>query len=294
MIAKRYLGFLPRTEKRRSILFEKWVVLFELEQAVSHFCVRASRSLVRTIYKECSDSDRIIFAKFVLSLPIRPYIQKFSQENMALIHDQMKAVKGGDLTAIRLFARLGADMNVTTLGTSDKPFATYSYLQYAVLRGSLDLIDLLLECGAYINLMNDIDAYEGRYKPQTALFFAVSKKKRAVVARLLQSGADPNVLCLREGIPALALSVHNRTDAITELLLRHHADPNCFSNKGLSPLHLAIEEEKSKDVIRLLSAGGDPTLQSTSGQSALDTAVRVGNQKILHALHEYSGNNERS
>lgn len=88
-------------------------------------------------------------------------------------------------------------------------------------------------------------------------------------------------LCLKEGFDVntrfeteetlLHIAVFNDPLAnVVRLILKHHPTPNARAMDGWTPLHIAVEYHRASAVKLLIEAGHDPTVENSTGQSALD------------------------
>ncbi|KAK9408857.1 ankyrin repeat and LEM domain-containing protein 1 [Crotalus adamanteus] len=123
---------------------------------------------------------------------------------------------------------------------------------------------------------------------------AVQQRDEAMVAALLQEGANPN-LVLPEGVAAMHLAAGlEQEDGIRQhllrLLLQHGGDPNVRSAEGLTPLHVAASWGRSTCLRLLLAEGGDPHLEDQNGSTAIDLAVEQGYERCVSILQDEKWN----
>jgi len=106
----------------------------------------------------------------------------------------------------------------------------------------------------------------------TALHCAIAPGNPAIVARLLDFGAQPNVAD-RDGRTPLWLAAHKEDPGIAALLLDHKADPNCrVGEKRLTPLMAAAKNGRIEVVNLLLDRGADPMIVAEDGRTAAQFA----------------------
>jgi ankyrin repeat protein len=106
----------------------------------------------------------------------------------------------------------------------------------------------------------------------TALHCAIAPGNPAIVARLLDFGAQPNVAD-HDGRTPLWLAAHKEDARIAALLLDYKADPNCrVGKKRLTPLMSAAKNGRIEMVNLLLDRGADPRLVSEDGKTAAQFA----------------------
>jgi ankyrin repeat protein len=159
----------------------------------------------------------------------------------------LRAVKDGktsDVTEI-------LEQNPSLIATKDERGA--SLLHWAVDRGDLDLIDLLLRYG--------VDANSQNIEGITALHWAVHYGGPVVIRALLQQGADPRVATDQRQTPLhwavlrdpLIILVDDDRAEIIKLLLSYHADANARAQDGSTPLDLALSQYTQSPQIVSLS-----------------------------------------
>ncbi|KAJ4022742.1 hypothetical protein NW766_001789 [Fusarium irregulare] len=180
------------------------------------------------------------------------------------------ATDDGFKSCIRLLLDNGANPNIS--GPSGPP------LYWAVARGRIDILDMLLEAGAN-------PRSERLQEP--LLFTAINNTSKVanldILERLLKLGLDVNckdqdgatplaILALSYGDKAIdgrsTRDYHQQKDSALKLLLDRGADPNLAST-----LHNAINQEQHRAVEMLLEAGADPNAISTIQGSALRCAA---------------------
>lgn len=118
---------------------------------------------------------------------------------------------------------------------------------------------------------------------------AVYKHDDYEVARLLQSGVNPNILT-RWGMPLLNHAVYYGYTLIVDLLLSKGADAN--GNEKAIPLHTAVIANQPEIVHLLLKAQADVNKQNKQGQTALMVAVEYNHPEIIKLLLQAGANRE--
>jgi hypothetical protein len=102
----------------------------------------------------------------------------------------------------------------------------------------------------------------------TALHCAIAPGNPAIVARLLDFGAQPNAAD-HDGRTPLWLAAHKEDGRIAALLLDYKADPNCRVGKNrLTPLMVAAKNGRIEVANLLLDRGANPRLVSGDGRTA--------------------------
>lgn len=118
---------------------------------------------------------------------------------------------------------------------------------------------------------------------------AVEKHDDYEVARLLQSGVNPNII-MRWGTPLLNHAVYYGYTRIADLLLSKGADAN--GNEKAIPLHTAVIANHPEIVKLLLKAHADVNKQNKQGQTALMLAVEYNHPEIIKVLLQAGANRE--
>jgi len=112
----------------------------------------------------------------------------------------------------------------------------------------------------------------------TALHFAAFFAQPECARRLLATGADPSVHATGfGGVAPLHSAVASRSHAIVAMLLDAGADPNARQERGYRPLHGTAFHGLTETADLLIAHGADPTLKDDSGADAADLAEKAGN-----------------
>jgi len=130
--------------------------------------------------------------------------------------------------------------------------------------GDLEQVQRLVVEGADVNAKTT--------RNETPLMIASLAGQGEIVNYLLQRGADIGARN-SSGLSSLhAAAYAGRTD-IVSLLVAKGAEVNDAANRfGVTPLHLAAEENQIKTVQELLRHGADTTIVESNGYSALSRA----------------------
>ncbi|XP_045131002.1 ankyrin repeat domain-containing protein 50-like isoform X1 [Portunus trituberculatus] len=167
------------------------------------------------------------------------------------------------LEAVLLLISFGADVNARTEARHDYR----SVLHYAVLSGSVPIVNLLLKQGARVN-------FEASYNKPTPLDLAILKGDLEMVRLILDNGANLDASSPIIGSPlhmACSEGIPNRLEII-KLLLERGANPNIVivgeDNSPIKPAlgeYLASNEEPEVEVVNLfLKHGAEVVMQSQS------------------------------
>lgn len=146
--------------------------------------------------------------------------------------------------------------------------------------GRLPLVELLLEKGADPNAGSQ-EAEEGGVR---ALHHAAAHDDAAVVARLLEAGADAEA-ATATGTPLHWAAGEGARAAMAVLLEKGGADANATNAQGLAPIILAAAHGCGGCVALLAGAGADVGfILSGGGLTALHMLAEYGNEEGVQAL----------
>ncbi|XP_032521667.2 transient receptor potential channel pyrexia isoform X2 [Danaus plexippus] len=167
----------------------------------------------------------------------------------------------GSASCMKLLLDAGADVRAA-LGPGRA-----TALHLAAVDGHAECASLLLEHGARIDCPNS--------RGQTSLHLAALAQSVEVVELLVAKRADVRARDIDGRTPLHGAIVRGaRACDVARLLLSVGADPNAPDNFGYTPLHIAALNEFSACVLLLLDYGGDVTLRTNGGVSALSFIVR--------------------
>jgi uncharacterized glyoxalase superfamily protein PhnB len=184
--------------------------------------------------------------------------------NRPLLH---LAAESGHLTCVELLLRLGVDVN--RRDTSDRATA----LHWAAQEGHLDVVKCLIDAGGDIN--GEGDEHELGVIGWATCFQRV---RRDVAELLLARGARPTVFA------AVAL---DRPDLVRQLAA---ADPGIVAQRmsrferGRTPLHLAVQNNRRAIVDLLLELGADPANKDDIGNAPIKYVKASTDARIAEAL----------
>uniref|UniRef100_A0A8C1S8N9 CASK interacting protein 2 n=1 Tax=Cyprinus carpio TaxID=7962 RepID=A0A8C1S8N9_CYPCA len=203
--------------------------------------------------------------------------------------DLLQAVKNGDLaTTQKLLAKVKASKS-KLLGSTKRLNINYqdpdgfSVLHHAALTGTTELLSLLLEAQAVVDIKDS--------NGMRPLHYAAWQGKADSVLMLLRSGAAVNNASHDGQIP-LHLAAQYGHYEVSEMLLQHQSNP-CILNKAKkTPLDLACEFGRVKVAQLLLSSNmvaslleGDRKDGSDSNcNTPLHLAARNGHKDVIRLL----------
>ncbi|XP_067333595.1 caskin-1 isoform X6 [Channa argus] len=159
----------------------------------------------------------------------------------------------------------------------------FSPLHHAALNGNVELISLLLESQAAVDIRDQ--------KGMRPLHYAAWQGKAEPMKMLLKSGSSVNGQSDEGEIPLHLSAQHGHYD-VSEMLLQHQSNPCIVDNAGKTPLDLACEFGRVGVVQLLLSSNmcaallepkkGDTT--DPNGTSPLHLAAKNGHIDIIRLL----------
>uniref|UniRef100_A0A8C2DFG0 Caskin-2 n=1 Tax=Cyprinus carpio TaxID=7962 RepID=A0A8C2DFG0_CYPCA len=194
--------------------------------------------------------------------------------------DLLQAVKNGDLTTTqKLLAKVKASKSIFCFF----PPLRFSALHHAALTGTTELLSLLLEAQAVVDIKDS--------NGMRPLHYAAWQGKADSVLMLLRSGAAVNNASHDGQIP-LHLAAQYGHYEVSEMLLQHQSNP-CILNKAKkTPLDLACEFGRVKVAQLLLNSNmvaslleGDRKDGSDSNcNTPLHLAARNGHKDVIRLL----------
>ncbi|XP_073683871.1 caskin-2 [Garra rufa] len=197
--------------------------------------------------------------------------------------DLLLAVKNGDLPlAHKLLAKIKTNRN-KLLGSTKRLNVNYqdqdgfSALHHAALTGITDLLSLLLEAQATVDIKDS--------NGMRPLHYAAWQGKADSVLMLLRAGASVNGASQDGQIP-LHLAAQYGHYEVSEMLLQHQSNPCTVNKAKKTPLDLACEFGRLKVTQLLLSSNMVVALLEGNGRdnTPLHLAARNGHKDIIRLL----------
>jgi hypothetical protein len=171
-------------------------------------------------------------------------------------------------------------LDVNSGGAAEKTTPLLSAL-YLANRGSITIIQLLLDCGADPDLESSGDA---------PLLFALECDRDDIVELLLRHGASPNLVRTREegATTPLAMALQCSSTKCVSILLECGANPNLVSPEGL-PLLIALRIQELRfegygNLELLLQHGADPNITSTYHGVTLTPLAMAMSQRSVRSV----------
>jgi uncharacterized protein len=215
----------------------------------------------------------------------------------------VEAARLGDRDAVR--SLLASHTNIDAAAADGA-----TALIWAATRNDLEMADLLLRAGADAKAANELGAtalYAAAASPdaamterllaagadpnahllsgETPLMQAARRGALASVRLLLDAGADPNAQEANGGQNALMWAIAQRHAAVTEELLRRHADFDARSKSGFTALMFAAQQGDAESARLLLAAGANANeLMPKTGLTPLLVASAMGRGKVVALL----------
>ncbi|XP_064465580.1 protein fem-1 homolog C-like [Ornithodoros turicata] len=219
-----------------------------------------------------------------LSYPVRNKLERISHEERKDIVSRVQegcaplfiACKKGNLEIVDyLVTRCGSDIEQRGVYEvpEDRSIHFVTPLWCAAVAGKLNVVQLLVTCGANVNSVSDT----GSTPVRSACFMTHND----IVSYLIQQGADilrPNY----NGGTCLINSVQSAP--LCKYLLSCGADVNAQDVQFKTALHYAIQEHRFDTTQLLIEHNANPYLRSRYGDDALQTACLKGSKEIFEYL----------
>jgi hypothetical protein len=182
------------------------------------------------------------------------------------------AVVRGDVAAVKDLLARGSDVD-----TIDEEY-DWSALSQAVSKGNREIVDILLNAGANVNLRNR--------RGHTALMNGSESTTQDIVWALIDAGAKID-LQDEDGKSALHyMAGYDNPDAL-RALIEGDASIDASDNEGQTPLLIAARYGNTEIVKALLKAGASVNLRDADGTTALGWALEKEYSEAAEALRAY-------
>ncbi len=196
------------------------------------------------------------------------------------------AVKRGRVDLVKLLIQHRANVNL-----GDEWGETP--LMSAAQSGDLTMVAALLEAKASINAQTRIyiagDGPDSQPEGITALALAASHGKTDVVKLLIEKGSPTVDLGNVEGVTPLMVAAWKGYPDVVKELLAAGANCNYADRRGETVLMFAVDGQNLPVVDLLLRAGAKTDVSARSGVSVKSMADDIGNAEIIKRLSEGNG-----
>jgi len=118
----------------------------------------------------------------------------------------------------------------------------------------------------------------------TAIHMAIVQRSVAIVTRLLELGADPNVLADRDTSALITAVVYRAPLQILDLLAKHGAIATTSNADGFSLIHVVAETDHVEYLPWAIAHGLDLEAHTRHGFTPLQTAAALGHVAAVRAL----------
>lgn len=176
------------------------------------------------------------------------------------------AIRSDNDRTVRSLLKRGLDPNILAPGGEPA-------LILALREPALKIVAALLE-----SPLTDVEFRT--VNDESALMLAALRGYTQVCEQLIARNADVN----KPGWTPLHYAATGGHLKIVELLLENHAYIDAASPNGSTPLMLASKYGTSDVVIKLLEAGADPLIKNNLQLTALDFAMEVQRDDIVHTI----------
>ena len=183
-----------------------------------------------------------------------------------------------DLDSVREQLTAGLDVN----SIDEKGI---SLLHKAVIIGNIDLVKLLVENGADLDI--ELPRLNSNHMRLTPILYAVIQNKKNIVSYLINQGVDVDKKLNSNTTILHHASAHNHVDLV-KLIISKDADINSCDTNGMSPLHYA-SNIGNKKIIEILIAAGANVNAKEGKHTPLDLVLDKSLFEITALLRKHGG-----
>jgi len=179
------------------------------------------------------------------------------------------AIEKGDKVIVKILIRECTDIDARDSEKGE------TLLHRASLRGDENVVFLLLDKGANVNVKNNMGEYP--------LHFAVSLKSSMIATTLISAGADVNAVSL-DGITPLHIAAEKSDKNMIIYLVSRGARVNVKNKHMRTPLHVATINGNKGAVEALIENKIDIDAKDEMGETALHKSAKYGRPEIAEIL----------
>lgn len=259
------------------------ILKFLLDEGL-HKVINASSSEVSSLLHKAVQTDNLEIVKLVLNNGAA-YLEATNKLDNTPLHC---AILKQNARVVELLLSKGADVHATAKSTKSSN-STVNSMSYAVQRGNLNVIKLLLDHGMNVNSKDG--------ENETPLTRAVHVNRFRVVDFLLKNGADVDFDLSSKGYSPLHIAATNNRVNIVKKLLEQGALADFRSNNAerKTAMHLAVIKGHLEVVKLLLHYHADMCIYDRRSDYSywdrdqrnylpLDYAVAGGNNEMIEVL----------
>ena len=191
----------------------------------------------------------ILVGVFFVVIPVGEVIFFFKSSPLGYLSSH--GWRGG----VEFLIKSGADVNAKEISLGNAP------LHRAAFRGHKDIVILLLQNGAEVNVSNKVK--------ETPLHKAVDVGSMDIMKILLEHGANPNPLGKDDMAPLHIASRYRESPEALSILIEHGADVSIVGGDGRQPLHVASANHNKEAALILLENGADINAKDKEGFTPL-------------------------
>ena len=216
-----------------------------------------------------------------------------------------EAAFAGNIEAVKQAIAAGSDVNAKDSVNGATP------LHEMAIYGQKEIVELLIAGGADVNANSDDDGtpldwainfkspkiadllrkHGAKSGAEDSIYVAVAAENIEAVKQHLAAGTDVNMKDNR-GMTPLHWAVERGRKETAELLIAKGADVNAKRTNGSTPLHYAALAalKGQKEIAELLIAeGANVNAKDDFGRTPLDKAISVGNPITADLLRKHGG-----
>lgn len=141
------------------------------------------------------------------------------------------------------------------------------------------------------NNLADLNPVGSRQKPFNPLVEAVAQNNTEIIVKLLDAGADPNIVLEYTGVTPMSSALFSRNEQMARLLIEHGVEWDEFNDLG-NVLIYAAKDSNHRVTELLLQHQWDPNGQDSHQNTPLNAALLNcrHQERIVGVLIEYGAN----